>query len=256
MDDLAKGTEVSKVFAENHPMSIAVEGQPVIKKKRGRPKKGERPPKPVIKEELLEGENDEDLRNDAPRRSNRRASLPTRYRDSIAGRDFEKLMNESGVKEELEDIDDFDDADYKHQGMSMPSVLGIIEKEENMDGERNTSLGKIGEDGASIVIAPDTSGPPSDLPVSVNIEVDFQDDGNITLRGMEDLADGKDKPPVASVSSVQITTVGESINMPPKASFSEPTLFRKKRGAKKKAKWLCDICGKGFLHKGRYLLHT
>ncbi|KAK8733552.1 hypothetical protein OTU49_006354, partial [Cherax quadricarinatus] len=111
------------------------------------------------------------------------------------------------------------------------------------------------EDGASIVIAPDSEESPSDLPVSVNIEVDFQDDGNITLRGMEELSD-KEKSSVPSVSSVQITTVGELINVPPKASFSEPTIFRKKRGAKKKAKWLCDICGKGFLHKGRYLLHT
>ncbi|XP_071520500.1 uncharacterized protein [Panulirus ornatus] len=256
MDDLARGTEVSKVFAENHPMSIAVEGQPVIKKKRGRPRKGERPPKPEVKEEATDCALGEDLRKDGPRRSNRKASLPTRYRDSIAGRDFEKLMSESGVKEEIEDTDDMDDADYKQQGLSLPPVLGIIGKEENIDDDGDTSLGKIGEDGASIIIAPDTSGPPSDLPVSVNIEVDFQEDGNITLRGMEDLGDSRDKPLVASVSSVQITTVGESINMPPKASFSEPTLFRKKRGAKKKAKWLCDICGKGFLHKGRYLLHT
>lgn len=53
----------------------------------------------------------------------------------------------------------------------------------------------------------------------------------------------------------QICTVGDVVSMPPKTSFSEPTLFRKKRGAKKKAKWMCDLCGKGFLHKGRYLLH-
>ncbi|XP_069187889.1 uncharacterized protein [Procambarus clarkii] len=254
MDDLAKGTKVAKVFSENHPLSIAVEGQPVIKKKRGRPKRGERPSKAVIKKEELPSP-EEDLRKHGPRRSNRRASLPTRYRDTIAGRDFEKLMKESGVKEELEDLDDMEDADYKHQGLFMPSMFEITEKDESLDDERNTSLGKI-EDGASIVIAPDSAGPPSDLPISVNIEVDFRDDGNITLRGMEDLDDSKSKTSISCVSSVQITTVGEAINSPSKATFSEATLFRKRRGAKKKAKWLCDICGKGFLHKGRYLLHT
>ncbi|XP_069937912.1 uncharacterized protein, partial [Cherax quadricarinatus] len=117
MDDLAKGSEVYKVYGENHPMSIAVEGQPIIKKKRGRPKKGERPPKPAIEEDAATGTvkveslPDEDPTKDVPRRSNRRSSLPTRYRDSIAGRDFEKLMNDSGLKEDLEELDDMEDAD-------------------------------------------------------------------------------------------------------------------------------------------------
>ncbi|KAK3875244.1 hypothetical protein Pcinc_019844 [Petrolisthes cinctipes] len=246
MDDLAKGTEVSKVFAENHAMSVAVGGQPVVKKKRGRPRRGERPPKPVVKEEVLGGENEDS--KDGPRRSSRKASLPSRYRDSIAGRDFEKLLSESGVvKEEMDDeevIDDLGDLDYKHHYN--------IAKEENLSLDPNSYK----EDGASIVIAPEAPEAPSDLPVSVNIEVNFQEDGNITLRGMEDLEDVKQKNPSTPISSIQITTVGEPVNMPPKTSFSEPTLFRKKRGAKKKARWLCDLCGKGFLHKGRYLLHN
>nr|XP_027215022.1 uncharacterized protein LOC113807903 [Penaeus vannamei] len=256
MDDLAKGTEVAKVYAENHPMSIAVDGQPVVKKKRGRPRKGDRPVKQKVKEEESSLLDDDDVKKGRPRRSNRRANLPTRYRDSIAGRDFEKLMSESGVKEEIMEVqDDASDADYKHQGLSGPSMLEVMEKQGGLRNPKEGALGKVSEDGTSIVIAPESSEAPSDLPVSVNIEVDFQDDGNITLRGMEEL-DEKEKLPLASVSSVQITSMGESINMPSKAAFSEPTLFRKKRGAKKKAKWSCNICGKGFLHKGRYLLHT
>ncbi|CAL4150461.1 unnamed protein product, partial [Meganyctiphanes norvegica] len=122
MDDLAKGTEVLKVFPENHPMSIAVEGQPP-KRKRGRPKKGEQR-SPVIKEENQDDASREkawqqSLDCNGPRRSHRKASLPTRFRDTVAsGRDFEKLMMESGVniKEEIDLPQDFDDIDYRHQG--------------------------------------------------------------------------------------------------------------------------------------------
>uniref|UniRef100_A0A0N7ZBI9 Protein krueppel n=1 Tax=Scylla olivacea TaxID=85551 RepID=A0A0N7ZBI9_SCYOL len=256
MDDLTKGASVSKVFSEVHPMSQAVEGQPP-KRRRGRPRRGEGPPKPAVKMEEEEEQLEEDKRG--PRRSGRKASLPSRYRDSIAGRDLEKLMNDSGVKEEaLDEADDTTDTDYRHQGVvaAPPGVLAV-EAAAMMMGERETvavANNPIADEGASIIIA-DSSGPPSDLPVSVNIEVNFQEDGNITLRGMEELEESKEKPS-SSISSVQITTVGEAVSVPPKTSFSEPTLFRKKRGAKKKAKWLCDLCGKGFLHKGRYLLHN
>lgn len=91
-----------------------------------------------------------------------------RYRDSIAGRDFEKLLSESGmVKEEMEDedaLDDLGDLDYKqHPYTSTTSATAT--KEETLDQDKE----------ASIVIAPDAPGAPSDLPVSVNIEVNFQD---------------------------------------------------------------------------------
>ncbi|XP_050717886.1 zinc finger protein 184-like [Eriocheir sinensis] len=257
MDDLTKGASVAKVFGESHPMSLAVDGRPPPgppKRKRGRPRRGEGSAKLPVKVEDIEELRQEDLLDPmkGPRRSGRKASLPSRYRDSIAGRDFEKLMNDSGVKEEvMEELDDLTDADYRHQG----AAAGMLVPEVVMDEEQpGGGEGGDGDDGASIIIA-DASGPPSDLPVSVNIEVNFQEDGNITLRGMEDLEEGKDKAS-SSISSIQITTVGETVSVPPKASFSEPTLFRKKRGAKKKAKWLCDLCGKGFLHKGRYLLHN
>ncbi|XP_068247300.1 uncharacterized protein [Palaemon carinicauda] len=245
MDDLAKGAEVSKVFAENHPMSIAVDGPPP-KRKRGRPRKGEGTPKlKTSEEEIID-----DRLSGMPRRSNRKASLPTRYRDTIAGQDFEKLLDVN-VKEEDPDDGDMDDTDvdYRYNGTYIkPSLLGVTPE----DYREKEDLEKMSDDGTSIIIAAEPAEQPSDLPVSVNIEVDFQDDGNITLRGMEDFPRDRKR----LVPSVQITSVGESVSIPPKTSFSEPTLFRKKRGAKKKVKWSCDICGKGFLHKGRYVLHT
>lgn len=101
-----------------------------------------------------------------------------RYRDSIAGRDFEKLLSESGmVKEEMDDddaLDDLGDLDYKHHPYTTTATAAT--KEENLDLDNDA----FKEDGASIVIAPEAPGAPSDLPVSVNIEVNFQD-GKVTV---------------------------------------------------------------------------
>ena len=100
-------------------------------------------------------------------------------------------MSESGVKEEIVDeLDDLTDSDYRHQGMLAASgmlgvdaaaavgVVGVVGSEEQGD----IANSAVTEDGASIIIA-DSSGPPSDLPVSVNIEVNFQD-GNECFFGV------------------------------------------------------------------------
>lgn len=75
----------------------------------------------------------------------------------------------------MEVQDDASDADYKHQGLSGPSMLEVMEKQGGLRNPKEGALGKVSEDGTSIVIAPESSEAPSDLPVSVNIEVDFQD---------------------------------------------------------------------------------
>ncbi|MPC11422.1 hypothetical protein E2C01_004088 [Portunus trituberculatus] len=74
MDDLTKGASVSKVFCEVHPMTQAVEGQP-LKRRRGRPRRGEGPAKPIVKKENEEEQLEEDKKG--PRRSGRKASLPS-----------------------------------------------------------------------------------------------------------------------------------------------------------------------------------
>lgn len=81
------------------------------------------------------------------------------------------------VKEEMDDedaLDDLGDLDYKHHPYTNTNSAAIA-KEENLDLDHDA----FKEDGASIVIAPEAPGAPSDLPVSVNIEVNFQD-GKVT----------------------------------------------------------------------------
>lgn len=89
-------------------------------------------------------------------------------------------MSDSGVKEEvMDEFDDITDADYRHQGVSAVSS-GVLAAEAAAaavaaEQEQLAAVNGSGaDDGASIIIA-DASGPPSDLPVSVNIEVNFQE---------------------------------------------------------------------------------
>ncbi|KAK7076532.1 hypothetical protein SK128_000862 [Halocaridina rubra] len=243
MDDLGKGEEVAQIFAEDHPLRIAVEGPPK-KRRRGRPRKGEELNKTKFKEES----HVEEEYNDGPRRSGRKVILPERFRDAVAGQDMEKLLGEIKEEDYEEFLTNDDDSEYKHSRLI--KHLTALSGEEYKN--KPSVLSKVGEDGTSITIATESSEQPSDLPVSVNIEVDFREDGNLSIDGMEDLS----KEKKAAVPSIQITSVGESLRIPPKSSFSQPTIFLKKRGPKKKVRWTCDICGKGFLHKGRFLLHT
>ncbi|XP_076064401.1 uncharacterized protein LOC143038755 isoform X2 [Oratosquilla oratoria] len=212
-------------------MSVAISGLEKPKRKRGRPRKSEQVK--CVKEEPKEEFTLSSI-DLAPRRSNRKVSIPSRFKDTVAGRDFEKLLQESGVE-----------------------VKNENEFYEDIDEEYKQTLNNCSSDGTSIIVAPDTSDVATEMPLSVNIEVDFQEDGNVSLKGMEGLMDSKPQAgsPVVSVSSVQIAGADERVNMPSMTSFSEPTLFRKKRGPRKKAKWVCEICGKGFLHKGRYANH-
>ncbi len=111
-----------------------------------------------------------------------------RYRDTIAGRDFEKLMNDSGVREEaMDDLDDLTDADYRHQGASASASPEMLMAEAAaavvatvMDEEPAGSADEVDDDANASIIISDASGPPSDLPVSVNIEVNFQE-GELVL---------------------------------------------------------------------------
>ncbi|KAL7643874.1 UNVERIFIED_CONTAM: hypothetical protein RMT77_005880 [Armadillidium vulgare] len=163
MNDLAKGTEVEKVY-ESHPLGMEIEGiKP--KRKRGRPRKDSNE-----KRKKTCNFTASDL-TETQVRPKRNRYLPSRFRDSLAGKEFDKLLSTDGTINRVNACDIQTGNDVKE----------FLEENSNLSESATTHT----LEGNTVVVTSNHRDELYDkLPEAVNIELDFSNgkDSNYKYR--------------------------------------------------------------------------
>ncbi|XP_018026402.1 uncharacterized protein LOC108681836 [Hyalella azteca] len=142
LDDAASGSKEEKLYEAQHPLRAAAV---VTRRCRGRPKKGQQKVKTISEPKTEDAA--------AEGRPRRKTTLPSRFRDSVAGEAFEQLVDGAATA----------DAATADAATAEPSI---------------------------VVAAEDQPLPPAQLPLSINIEI-LEQDGNFILRGIDSLSNIK-----------------------------------------------------------------
>ena len=163
MYDLAKGTEVEKVY-ESHPLGMEIEGiKP--KRKRGRPRKDSNEKRKKTCNFTVSDLTETQVR---PKRNR---YLPSRFRDSLAGKEFDKLLSTDGTINRVNACDIQTENDLKE----------FLEENSNLSESATTHT----LEGNTVVVTSNHGDELYDkLPEVVNIELDFSNgkDSNYKYR--------------------------------------------------------------------------
>ncbi|KAL7638061.1 UNVERIFIED_CONTAM: hypothetical protein RMT77_011686 [Armadillidium vulgare] len=163
MNDLAKGTEVEKVY-ESHPLGMEIEGiKP--KRERGRPRKDSNEKRKKTCNFTVSDLTETQVR---PKRNR---YLPSRFRDSLAGKEFDKLLSTDGTINRVNACDIQTENDLKE----------FLEENSNLSESATTHT----LEGNTVVVTSNHRDELYDkLPEAVNIEFDFSNgkDSNYKYR--------------------------------------------------------------------------
>ncbi|KAL7638648.1 UNVERIFIED_CONTAM: hypothetical protein RMT77_011220 [Armadillidium vulgare] len=236
MNDLAKGTEVKKVY-ESHPLGMEIEGiKP--KRKRGRPRKDSNE-----KRKKTCNFTASDLA-ETQVRPKRNRYLPSRFRDSLAGKEFDKLLSTDGTINRANACDMQTENDLKE----------FLEENSNLSESATTHT----LEGNTVVVTSNHRDELYDkLPEAVNIELDFSN-ASISEETNEDglpTIAHTPKALVSSISTSQDNASQKAGSVTDLETLLEYNFKKKKRGPQRKYKYFCEFCNKGFCQIGRYCLH-
>ncbi|KAL7641629.1 UNVERIFIED_CONTAM: hypothetical protein RMT77_007502 [Armadillidium vulgare] len=163
MNDLAKGTEVEKVY-ESHPLGMEIEGiKP--KRKRGRPRKDSNEKRKKTCNFTVSDLTETQVR---PKRNR---YLPSRFRDPLAGKEFDKLLSTDGTINRVNACDIQNENDLKE----------FLEENSNLSESATTHT----LEGNTVVVTFNHRDELYDkLPEAVNIKLDFSNgkDSNYKYR--------------------------------------------------------------------------